>query len=907
MSVDRTLSTVIGRPDHDSKTTMTRKATAPTITAARCLLTFTARSAQVGCAGAGSPPRRSKRLRLIELDGGHVLAVAVERALLLREDADVLAALHLREHEAAVQLLASDVGGPEHALPADLGPEVVDLGRLLEEAGTGQAVVAVRLHDVVDDVTEEEAGRPRLRREAVGLALPADGLQERGDRFVLLRLLEGDKEQGGVLPLDVGAALAQELGVITREGGVPDLDAVDALDLRLLPHLHRALVVGDALPVRRVVLLDRLGHRRVLALGCEPRDLEEVLVLLDPGLHVPGCDRRRRVDRRLEVAREHPDAVEILVLLLVVPDLPNPGGVRLRVVVLGGAVERAGDHRERDLRALVRHLGLERGHIGEPGHLAGLVDALLHRLHVVEEQCVGSDDREVLLARPDHGVAGLGGAQLRVDEVDLDIAAGQLALGAVDVLGEGPHPVDGALEQTRTHRIVDVRDHGDLDRVGGDADLAVGRAARLVLPRLRPCRRRQHRPAGTDRDGHERPQAPLHRSPLRQNFAPRGSPGAGHCVPNRNVFQDAGRPRMVSGMASPVAERAPAGAIDLLDGDLYAGEPDPTYAWLRHHAPVYRDETNQLWGISRYQDLVAIEKDPQTFCSSEGYRPNLPADDSMIGNDDPRHNERRRLVARRFTPKAVGQHEDVVRETVRGLLDGVAGRGHCEVVEELAAPLPAMVIGRLLGFDDELWSRVKHWSEATIVAGGGPRYMNDGVVEAFGDYCEHAARLMETRQAAPADNVMSLWTEAEAAGVLSTDQVLSESLLPVAVEEFIRWVTPILNMRRTATRDAEVAGTPVSEGDELLLMYPSANRDEEVFDAPERFDVGREPNPHVAFGFGTHFCLGAALARLEIRVMFEELLPRLRDLRLAAGTAPYRIPNAFVRGFRSLHVNYTPA
>jgi cytochrome P450 family 142 subfamily A polypeptide 1 len=133
------------------------------------------------------------------------------------------------------------------------------------------------------------------------------------------------------------------------------------------------------------------------------------------------------------------------------------------------------------------------------------------------------------------------------------------------------------------------------------------------------------------------------------------------------------------------------------------------------------------------------------------------------------------------------------------------------------------------------------------------------------------------------------------------------ALLPVAVEEFIRWVTPILNMRRTATRDTEVAGTAVRQGDELLLMYPSANRDEAVFDQPQRFDVGREPNPHVAFGFGTHFCLGAALARLEIRVMFEELLPRLRDLRLAPDSPPQRIPNAFVRGFRSLHVEFTPA
>jgi cytochrome P450 family 142 subfamily A polypeptide 1 len=397
-------------------------------------------------------------------------------------------------------------------------------------------------------------------------------------------------------------------------------------------------------------------------------------------------------------------------------------------------------------------------------------------------------------------------------------------------------------------------------------------------------------------------------------------------------------------MASPVAERAPAGAIDLLDGDLYAGDPDPTYAWLRRNAPLYRDEINRLWGVSRYDDIVAIEKDPATFCSSEGYRPNLPADDSMIGNDDPRHNERRRVVARRFTPKAVAAHEDAVRALARGLVDAVAERGHCEVVEELAAPLPAMVIARLLGFDHDQWPRVKYWSETTILAGGGPRYMADSVAEAFGDYCEHAAALIAARQAAPADDVVSLWTQAEADGVLTPDQVLSEglllidggaettrtvitgavlaliehpeqyrrvldnpSLLPLAVEEFIRWVTPILNMRRTATRDTEVAGTPVQKGDELLLMYPSANRDEAVFDDPQRFDVAREPNPQIAFGFGTHFCLGAALARLEIRIMFEELLPRLRSLRLAPGITPERIPNAFVRGFRSLHVEFDEA
>src|SRR6266540_4892062 len=700
MRVDRTLSIVIGRPDHDVITMTTRKARAPTMTAARCLLRFTAFSAHADRARVVPPPGRSGRLGLIELDRGDVLAVAVERALLLREDAHVLPALDLRQHETAVELVVADVGGPEHALAADIGGEVVDLLRLFDEPGPREAVVPVRLHDVVDDVTEEEPGRPRLGGEAVGLALAADGLQERVDRLVLLRLLERDEEQRGVLALDVGAALAQELGVVALERAVPDLDAADALDLRLLAELHRALVVGDALPVRRIVLLDRLGDRRVVALRRQRGDLEEVLVLLDPALHVPRRHRGRRVDRRLEVAREHPDPVQILVLLLVVEDLTHPGRVRLRMLVLRRAVEGARDHREGDLRALVLHLGLERGHVGQPGRLPHLVDALLQRLDVVQEQRARPDDREVLLTRPDDRVAGLVGAQVRVDEVDLDVAPCELAV-AVDVLREGLHPVDDALEQAGAGRVVHVGDHGDPDRVGGDADIAVGRAARLVLPRLRPRRRRQHRPADTDRDGHERPQAPLHRSPLRQISAPPGSPGAGQCVPKRNVFQDARRPSTLPAMASPVAERAPAGAIDLLDGDLYAGDPDPTYAWLRRHAPLYRDETNNLWGVSRHHDIVAIEKNAATFCSSEGYRPNLPSDNSMIGEDDPRHHERRRLVARRFTPNAVSKHEVHVRSVVSGLLDAVAADGRCEVVEDLAAPLPAKVIGGLLGFPDD--------------------------------------------------------------------------------------------------------------------------------------------------------------------------------------------------------------
>src|SRR5262249_53781919 len=367
------------------------------------------------------------------------------------------------------------------------------------------------------------------------------------------------------------------------------------------------------------------------------------------------------------------------------------------------------------------------------------------------------------------------GAQVRVDEVHLDVAPGQLAV-AVDVLGEGLDPLDGALEQARLDRVVHVGDHRDPDRVRRDPDVAVRRP--LVLLRS-GCRRHQPRPH-RQCDGHECPQAPLHRSPLATVSQPPGaSPVRGIVSRIETCFKTGYGRLSCPAMASPVAARARVGAIDLLDGDLYAGDPDATYSWLRRHAPLYRDEVNRLWGVSRYHDVVAIEKDPETFCSSEGYRPNLPADDSMIGNDDPRHNERRRLVSRRFTPKAVAGHEDTVREVVRGLVDAVAGKGRCAVVEALAAPLPALVVGRLLGFDDALWPGVKHWSETTIVAGGGPRYMNDGVAEAFADYCEHAARIMEARQRTPADDVMSSWMQAEAAGGRPPHPGLSGGLLLV--------------------------------------------------------------------------------------------------------------------------------
>ena len=385
------------------------------------------------------------------------------------------------------------------------------------------------------------------------------------------------------------------------------------------------------------------------------------------------------------------------------------------------------------------------------------------------------------------------------------------------------------------------------------------------------------------------------------------------------------------------------GSLDLLDGDLYVGDPEPVYAHLRTHRPVYWDAVNELWGISRHRDIVAIEKDPATWSNAGGYRPNIPADPSMIGVDDPLHAERRRLVARRFTPRAVTGHEQMVRETVTALIDAVADRGDAEVVAELAAPLPAKMIGRLLGFPDDDWPKLVHWSTSTILLGGGPRYATDEGIMSAADFGMAAIDVANERRGCPMDDLMSVWTQAEVDGrSLGDDDLASDALLlldggaettrtvitngfdtliahpeqrellrrepervSTAVEELIRWTTPVLNMCRVATRDTEVAGTPIKAGQQVVLMYGSANRDESVFDEPQRFDVTRDPNPHIAFGFGTHFCLGASLARLELRIMFEELTRRLDDWACADDLGPRRTPNAFVRGIEAFPVTFS--
>ncbi len=385
--------------------------------------------------------------------------------------------------------------------------------------------------------------------------------------------------------------------------------------------------------------------------------------------------------------------------------------------------------------------------------------------------------------------------------------------------------------------------------------------------------------------------------------------------------------------------------VDLLDGDFYT-DPYATYAWLRENQPIYWDATNELWGVSRYDDVEFIENHSGLFISSDqnkgGYRPNIPADPSMIGLDDPQHRARRNLVARRFTPRAVGGWESDVRATVARLFDGVeANGGRAEVIADLAAPLPAEMIGKLIGFGPEATPDLLSWSERTIALGGGPRYFSDDGMIAAMEFAEASADLHAEKVRCPADDVMSVWTGAEVGGCpMGVDHVIADSLLlldggaettrtviargilgfirsheqwdllragadlEIATEELIRWVTPIHNMCRVATEHVELGGEKVRAGDQVVLMYGSANRDPEHFTDPERLDITRYPNRHLAFGFGTHFCLGASLARLEIRLFLEELVRRVRGMRLVPDTVIEEMPNPFVYGIKSAHVQF---
>jgi cholest-4-en-3-one 26-monooxygenase len=403
-------------------------------------------------------------------------------------------------------------------------------------------------------------------------------------------------------------------------------------------------------------------------------------------------------------------------------------------------------------------------------------------------------------------------------------------------------------------------------------------------------------------------------------------------------------------MASATGDKPPGhDHINVLDPGFYV-DPWDAYAWLRDKAPVFWDPVQRLWAISRYDDIVAIERDGALYSSFPGSRPHidLTTDESMINLDDPVHQAQRNLVARRFTPRGVRHHEERIRLTVGGILDAVTPLGECEAIQAIASRLPAMMIGELLGYPPEIWEKVRYWSEQVmLLAGqtspdGPPHVTHPGIPPVIEDWVEATLPIIRQRQAEPRDDLISLWVHTEGwdqkrvldetilvldGGAETTRTVVGsmirelalqpaqkqllldrpQLLSTTAVEEFIRWVTPVLNMRRTATRDHELHGQRIRAGDQLLLLYASANRDPRAFDDPDILDVTRAHNRHVAFGFGTHFCLGAHLARLEIRIMFEELLRRMPDWDLIDAGESRIMPATFARAFDRIRIRFTPS
>ena len=388
-------------------------------------------------------------------------------------------------------------------------------------------------------------------------------------------------------------------------------------------------------------------------------------------------------------------------------------------------------------------------------------------------------------------------------------------------------------------------------------------------------------------------------------------------------------------------------AIDLLSGEFYAGDPFPAFAWMREHEPLYYDEPNDVWGVATYQHVKTFGSDPKTFSNGGGHRPKFPPLPMLVDMDPPQHHLHRKIVSSGFTPRAIAALEDHVRSVCDDVIDAVCERGECDFVRDIAAPLPLNVIGDLLGVAREDRPTLLHWSETMLRSQGDPEPTAlEGATIAFGEYFQYMQPVFADRLARGAqDDLIGILVHAEVDGQrLDPDSLIMETLLlliggdettrhvlsggmlallehdyqlatlqavpsglPLAVEEMLRWVTPIKDMVRTTMRDVDIDGVHIPEGAELMLLYPSANRDELAFDEPDLFDTTRDPNPHLAFGFGSHFCLGNQLARLELKVMFEQLLTRLPDLALAEpGPFPHRASN-FISGIERMPVTFTPS
>ncbi len=380
--------------------------------------------------------------------------------------------------------------------------------------------------------------------------------------------------------------------------------------------------------------------------------------------------------------------------------------------------------------------------------------------------------------------------------------------------------------------------------------------------------------------------------------------------------------------------------MNVLDPEFWI-DPYPVFDQLRAEAPVLWHDDAQLWTIARHDDVMRISRDPTSFCSGKGV---LPADrqrditgaESILFLDPPDHQRHRKLVSPAFTPRRISALEKRVRELACELLDGVDKGEPVDFAPAVAVPLPMLVIAEMLGIPVEDRDRFKVWSDAMIDAATEPK---DETFQLALELWQYFEEIIEQRRAEPAEDLVSVIAHAEVDDVPLTNAELNgfcmtllvagnettrnlitggvealtrhpeqmqrlvedRSLIPSAVEEMLRWVTPVMNFARTATQDVEMRGETIGEGQMVFMLYGSANRDPEVFGpSADSFDVGRQPNPHVAFGFGEHFCMGASLARLEARVLFDELLQRFSTVELAGH--PERLRSSLMRSLVHLPV-----
>lgn len=385
--------------------------------------------------------------------------------------------------------------------------------------------------------------------------------------------------------------------------------------------------------------------------------------------------------------------------------------------------------------------------------------------------------------------------------------------------------------------------------------------------------------------------------------------------------------------------------FDLLDPNFYSSNPHDAWAWMRANEPVYRDDRNGLWGITRHADLMDVERRSTTFLSGQGYRAVWsPSEINMIAQDDPRHRQQRMLVQGDFTKKSVEERQAGIDDLTRGLIDAALAAGdQMEVIDAISGQLPARLTAQLLGYPEERWPDLKLWSERLMRTDMRER---DGKIfrEFFAanmEFVEALQAVAMEKYADPTDDLISRWVHATIDGEpLSPEAIVHEvglfisggaettrtaishglrtfvdhpeqwdamaadpSLIPGAVEEVLRWVTPLNNMFRRAAVDAVVGGQKIERGDRIVLLYPAANFDEAVFDEPLTFDIRRSPNLHVAFGFGTHLCIGTHVARATLSAVFGQLSQRVT--KLAAITEPDVESNIFARAVRSFELGYT--